>query len=167
MPSKPETSFYGRVNKRLPVDVHVEKMHNFYRGGTPDIWYSGPSGDLWAEYKWIPKLPVKQTTPIKADLTGLQLLWLYDAWTKGRNVCVIVGSPQGCAILRDGAWRSDISHAEFKYTELQVTSWLIGQTHVLVATVSKDSGSVKSGVSYSNYLSHRSFIRDRTPPTDE
>ena len=58
MAAGPETRFIASVHRHLPVDLHHEKMHNAYRGGTADCWYSGQKDDLWVEYKFItvPKL---------------------------------------------------------------------------------------------------------------
>jgi hypothetical protein len=125
-------------------------MYNIYRGGTPDFWYSGYKSDLWVEYKWIKQLPKKGTTPIKADLSGLQTLWLDDAMKKGRNVCVIVGSPQGCAILVDGAWEHDLSHASFLFKEPDVVQWLIRKLCVSNPISGSDGSSDKLSVSNSS-----------------
>lgn len=155
---KPETLFTNRLNKRLPQDVYAEKTYNIYRGGTPDFWYSGYKADLWVEYKWIKQLPKKESTPIRAALSGLQTLWLDDAMKKGRNVCVIVGSPQGCAILVEGAWRYELSHAVFTFKELDVVQWLIRKLCVSNPIVSSDSSSNKLSVSNSS----DKFIGDRS-----
>jgi len=147
---KPETLFTNRINRHVPPKVRVEKMHNIYRGGTPDFWYSGNKDDLWVEYKWIPKLPVKAA--VKVNLSMLQTLWLADAFEKGRNVCVIVGSPKGCAILTDGAWKLNVSHNEFRHSELAVARWLIEKLHVPIAAAWPYGSSYKSGVPDSVYI---------------
>ena len=72
-------------------------MHNAYRGGTPDVWYSGSRGDLWVEYKWIARIPKRGT--IVPKLSPLQLDWLTKRKAQGRNVLVIVGSPKGALSL--------------------------------------------------------------------
>jgi len=125
--SQPEHLFHARINRRLPRQVYAEKMHNIYRGGTPDYWYSGFKADLWVEYKWVKKLPVK--ADVKTGLSGLQKLWLNDAWKKGRNVCVIIGAPTGCVVLQNGAWNEDISRGKFVVTEQAVAEWIIWEVH--------------------------------------
>lgn len=127
---KYETSFYRRVNKRLPAEIHAEKMTNPYRGGTADFWYSGYKADLWAEYKWFKAAPVRSA---KVGLQPLQELWLNDALRKRRSVCVIIGSPQGCAILLDGAWMDNVSREDFMYTEEGVASWITGKVDAPLA----------------------------------
>lgn len=94
----PENRFIHRVNGIVPKEIHREKMHNAYRGGTPDVWYSGARGDLWAEYKW-------QTVPksglLVPELSPLQLDWCTKRYSEGRSVVVIVGTPKGALWLSD------------------------------------------------------------------
>jgi len=160
---KPETLFTNRLNKRLPQEVYAEKQHNFYRGGTPDFWYSGYKADLWVEYKWVKQLPKKESTPIRADLSGLQTLWLSDALRKGRNVCVIIGSPQGCAILVDGAWRYELSHAAFLFKEPDVVQWLIRKLCVSNPISGSDGSSNKLGVQNCSNKPDHSGVSSRSP----
>ena len=160
---KPETLFTNRINKRLPQDVYVEKMYNIYRGGTPDFWYSGYKADLWVEYKWVKQLPKKDTTPIRVDLSGLQTLWLDDALRKGRNICVIAGSPQGCAILIDGAWRYELSHAAFLFKEPDVVQWLIRKLCVPNPISGSDGSSNKLGVQNRSDKPNHSGVSSRSP----
>jgi hypothetical protein len=79
----PENRLINAVKKELGSDVYSEKMHNAYRGGTPDVWYSGRGGDLWVEWKWIASVPKKG--PIVPNLSELQKQWL------GRRVDVQEG----------------------------------------------------------------------------
>jgi len=98
MSRKPETALIQAVHKKLKTFArppHFEKMHNPYRGGTADVWYSGDVGDLWVEYKWIPALPASWI--VVPDLTALQLDWLGSRTLEGRDVWVAVGSPEGIA----------------------------------------------------------------------
>lgn len=110
MTAKPETLYIGRVHKAL-VNVYHEKNHNAYRGGTPDVWYSGDLGDLWVEYKYIAKLPVRSV--ILPDLSGLQTRWLGNRYDEGRRVAVIVGSPRGGRIYQAREWLEPLTPEEF------------------------------------------------------
>lgn len=92
MAQKPENQFIAGVHKYLP-DVYFEKMNNPYRGGTADVWYSGVLGDLWVEYKFLPKLPRRGL--IIPDLSELQKRWIHNRRNEGRRVHVIVGCPAG------------------------------------------------------------------------
>jgi hypothetical protein len=128
---KPENTFISGVHKYLPNDVpYHEKMANPYRGGTPDVYYSGSKKDLWIEYKYIEKLPVK--VPIKVDLSALQVIWLSGRHAEGRNVAVVVGSKDGCLLLRYPEWeRTDITSAEFKercMTRKELGAWILRET---------------------------------------
>lgn len=81
-------------------------MHNPYRGGTPDVWYSGKGGDLWIEYKWG-----------KGKLSPLQFEWLTKRHEEGRNVAVCKGSAKGAVVLDEpGA---------FQLTDAEVADWIL------------------------------------------
>ena len=59
----PENRFIASIHRLLPNELHAEKMHNPYRGGTFDVWYSGNKADIWVEYKyddnWLSPLQAK------------------------------------------------------------------------------------------------------------
>ena len=107
--SKPETRYYTAVHKLLPRTVHREKMHNPYRGGTADVWYSGNLDDLWVEYKYIAKLP--KTAPICLDrlLSPLQQQWLAGRHEEGRNIVVILGTPERAWVFEGMSWKEPLS----------------------------------------------------------
>lgn len=126
---KPETQFIQRINRLLPLrsgdhhsSIHYEKMCNPYRCGIADSWYSGVGGDLWVEWKFIPKVPrsaVQNTTlqgkgivttlRINAQrlLRPMQTVWLNGRLAEGRNVIVIVGVENGGVILENGEWNGE------------------------------------------------------------
>lgn len=111
MASKPETSFIQGVHRHLPT-VYKEKMNNPYRGGTPDVWYSGKLADLWVEYKCIPRIP-KQAN-ILPDLSPNQQLWLSQRYSDGRDVVVVVGVVRGGGVIFEHmSWMQPLSPAEF------------------------------------------------------
>ena len=101
---QPENRFIQSVNRKLPLKtvIHYEKMNNPYRRGTADSWYSGNKADMWIEWKYVPKLP-KTIDPQKL-LHPLQTAWLNGRWKEGRNVCVVIGCPEGGVVLRDKEW---------------------------------------------------------------
>jgi len=100
--AKPESTFIASVHRKLSPKPWAEKNHNAYRGGTPDVFYSGLSGCLWIEYKWI-TIPVRAL--IEPALSPLQRDWLYCRYHEGRNVAVIIGCPEGGVLLRTpAAW---------------------------------------------------------------
>lgn len=96
---KPENNFIARVHKHLPATIYREKMHNAYRGGTPDVWYSGTERDLWVEYKYIQSIPKRSATQVPVGLSALQRQWIGRRLTEGRYVIVIIGCKQGGYVL--------------------------------------------------------------------
>lgn len=129
MSSKPETTFIQSIHRHLPKEVYREKMANPYRGGTPDVWYSGYKNDLWVEYKFIPKLAVR--VPNKIEVSELQRLWLEARQSEGRNVAVIVGHPGGGMVLFVPFTReinTDVILAN-TLTRTQLADWIYAKTN--------------------------------------
>jgi hypothetical protein len=99
---KPETNFHQSVNRALPNIIHIEKMMNPYRRGTPDFYYEGPNGHLWVEYKWLTKTHEKIYP--RNLLSENQQIWLIRAHRNKVPTAVIIGCPDGAIMLRDKAW---------------------------------------------------------------
>lgn len=125
--AKPETRFIDSVHrlfsdKKTP---HREKTNNPYRKGTFDVWYSGVAGDLWVEYKYLPKDP--QIIRANELMTQHQLDWGEDRYMEGRNVAVIIGFPAGGVILRNLSWCYPIS--EFVAVDRRlIADWIMQET---------------------------------------
>lgn len=114
-----ESTFTRSVNKRLPKSVYSWKVNARYAPGVPDCWYSGPGGDLWVEWKYLPRMPKAH----KPKLSALQKAWLNERYDEGREVLVLVGSPEGIAVFEDKAWNQKQQiHKLFSRTEL--VEWL-------------------------------------------
>jgi hypothetical protein len=113
MNSGPETRFIASIHRRLPKELHWEKMANPYRGGTADCWYSGKN-DLWIEWKYI-ELPKRESTILKLPLSALQDDWLRNRWNEGRNVWVIVGCKEGGVRFAEGDWHIPMTAGVFKH----------------------------------------------------
>jgi len=111
--AKPENSWRLGCYKYLPPSVYHEKMHNPYRGGTPDDWFSGSARDLWAEVKFV-VVPKRDSTMIVPNLSPLQLDWLTNRRAQGRNCWVIVGCKEGGAILRNPSNWGGLTTAYFR-----------------------------------------------------
>lgn len=116
MPAKPERTFRNRVTKQLHNSIDTWSVHDSFTAGVPDHWYSGWKADLWAEYKYFPKSKNKfNLVSGKAPkLSMLQQHWLNRKLKQGRNVCVIVGFPQGALVLDNGEWMNEITEVENK-----------------------------------------------------
>ena len=148
MSAKPENNFILSVNRLLPlkkvrssakallqypVDMHLhyEKMHNSFRGGTWDGWYSGKGGDLWIEYKFLPRIPQRASVKPFALLSPLQLEWGRERLDEGRNVAVIIGCPTGGVLLRELDWEKELSPQQFDSllsSRVDLASWIMEQT---------------------------------------
>ena len=110
----PENNFISSVHKHLPAKLYRMKNHNQYNGGIADVWYSGPKGDLWVEYKFI-TVPKRDDTPIEFGLSELQKEWLGARYREGRNVAVVVGSKEGGVVwATPAAWTSKCTAAAFR-----------------------------------------------------
>lgn len=113
--AKPENTFISSIHRRIPKKIHKEKMANPYRGGTADCWYSGKKNDLWVEYKYLPSVPQRGIiTWERIGLSELQLEWLNERSEEGRNVVVIVGTPDGGVLYRHREWEMTHSCVEFR-----------------------------------------------------
>ena len=108
-------------------------MNNPYGSGTADWWYSGQKADLWCEYKYIPKLPARNTTLIRIPelFSELQLDWLSERRQEGRNVCAIVGCPLGGVVFVDSAWERNLLPDTFRgfvLTRDKLALWIVSKT---------------------------------------
>ena len=97
-----ESTYLRSVNKKLPGEIYVWKVADQFTSGVPDCWYSSPDGDLFVEWKYAKSLKRQH----KPQLSALQKLWLNARLAEGRNVAVIVGSPDGCLTYTNGEWNS-------------------------------------------------------------
>ena len=109
MSAKPETTFINALHRKLPTSVYHMKNNNPYTGGIPDCWYSGQSGDVWVEYKFLPTMPVRADVHPAKLLSALQMEWLNGRYAEGRNVAVLIGAPKGGVLLVDRAWEMSLS----------------------------------------------------------
>lgn len=96
-----ETSYIRKVHKKIPSNVYRWKIKDDYAGGVPDAWYCSDFGQLFVEYKYIPKLPKRDTTLVRAALSELQFLWLTARSDESVSVGVVVGTPEGGVYFTD------------------------------------------------------------------
>jgi hypothetical protein len=89
------------------------KNHNQYNGGIPDVWYSGPAGDVWIEYKFV-VLPKRDTSPVAINLSELQKNWLMSRNSEGRTVGVIVGCKEGGVWMPGITWQVPYTARSFR-----------------------------------------------------
>ena len=95
-----ESGYTRKITKLLRADVYAWKISDRFTAGVPDAYYSGPTRDIWVEYKHIPKPP--KTTQQSAALSDLQKKWLRERMGQGRNVAVVVGLGTRSGIILTG-----------------------------------------------------------------
>lgn len=111
---KPENTWITGMHKHLPspLELYRVKMANPYVGGLPDWFYSGCRADLWCEYKYLPKLPVRAR--IAPALSALQLDWLTKRRAEGRHCLAAVGCKEGGVFYPDPhTWVDGLSPEQF------------------------------------------------------
>lgn len=126
---KPESVFLNSVRSKLPKTVYCMKTNNPFIAGIPDLWVSGNKADLWAEGKWMKKLPtvLNLRTGKKPMLSVLQQEWLRERHREGRHVAVIVGSPDGCVVMDGIEWDKPCATNK-KITRQELADWITKQT---------------------------------------
>ena len=130
MASKPETSFIASIHRRFDSDApyHV-KMNNPFASGIPDVFYSGANGDLWVEYKFLPRLPSRSTTVVVPDLSPDQKRWLGNRLDEGRNVAVVMGvGAKHAAVYRNREWLQPLTKEQLEarlVLRQDVAKWII------------------------------------------
>lgn len=130
---KPETRFITSISGLLAPAVYRLKLNLPYTGGVADCRYEGNAGSIWAEYKYLPRVPpqvnlIKGNNPI---LTRLQNEWLKERWhnhVPGQQVVVIVGHPGGGVILdHPASWEHEFPREEFlsmTATKKEIAAWI-------------------------------------------
>ena len=86
-----ERHFINKVHKRLSSDIYKWKINDAYHGGVPDVFYSGPGGHCFVEYKYKKELPKRHNTFIKFGVTAQQCAWLNARKDEGVPVFVALG----------------------------------------------------------------------------
>ena len=86
-----ERHFINKIHKRLSSDIYKWKINDAYHGGVPDVFYSGPGGHCFVEYKYKKELPKRHNTFIKFGVTAQQCAWLNARKDEGVRVFVALG----------------------------------------------------------------------------
>jgi hypothetical protein len=118
-----ESAFIQSIHHKLPKTIYRWKISDRFSSGVADAYYSTPKTDLWVEYKYYPQNLPKNVTP---NLSRLQIKWLHDRHTEGRNVYVIVGSPSGCLIYENLEWTKPKSR-QLQIPREELIEWLKGK----------------------------------------
>ena len=86
-----ERHFINKIHKRLSSDIYKWKINDAYHGGVPDVFYSGPGGHCFVEYKYKKELPKRHNTFNKFGVTAQQCAWLNARKDEGVPVFVALG----------------------------------------------------------------------------
>lgn len=130
MAQKPENTFISGVHRQQVLKkVYHEKMSNPWRAGTADVWYSGAEGDIWIEYKYVPKVP--KSAAIVPDLSPRQRKWMRDRYEEGRSVAVVLGHPDGAYVYMNCTWEDPLAAADLlrgSISRSDLARWIHSQT---------------------------------------
>lgn len=133
-----ESGYTAAVGRLLPPGVYPLKLSLPYTAGVADSWYDGNRGDLWVEWKHYNPLP--RTIDLLAGknpkLTRLQYDWLKRRHANGRNVAVIVASPQGGIVMRVTEIEQPIAREEFLARALNkrgLAAWIASEVSCINA----------------------------------
>ena len=110
-----EHGFIRAVHRHLPDNLFSWKIHDKFAGGVPDAMYVGPAGVLFIEYKYLKDFPKRPNTPVKINVSPLQIAWMEQiAKVNSENVtCVIcIGCANTAFIVSIDALSSTISSEE-------------------------------------------------------
>lgn len=117
MARKPEATYRNSVHKHLDKSiVYFAPMGGSYVAGIPDMYYEGPAGSLWVEWKNFQVLPSTiDLTKLssRAKLSALQQQWLIRGHKNSVKTAVICGSPLGGVVYEDLAWQTPLTKADF------------------------------------------------------
>ena len=115
------------INRKIKAKgYYALKIQTIMNNGVPDCWYSGPTDDLWVEFKYKNKLPTKRNTPIYIGLTELQEKCLKDRFNEGRNISLIIGSPEGYIIITNPErFKKPVYKSDLTLTRDEVIQWII------------------------------------------
>ena len=86
-----ERHFINKIHKRLSSNIYKWKINDAYHGGVPDVFYSGPGGHCFVEYKYKKELPKRHNTFIKFGVTAQQCAWLNARKDEGVPVFIALG----------------------------------------------------------------------------
>ena len=76
MAAKPETKFWKKLKKKLPLNSDVIRVENPACPGTPDVNMCTDGVETWPELKQVAGFPKRETTPVfTGALRADQVLW--------------------------------------------------------------------------------------------
>jgi len=107
-----EHGYIKSVHRQLPRSTYKWKINDPYAGGVADAFYSDDGGVLFVEYKYVPKIPKRESTVIVPKLSPNQQLWLAERHNQQVPVAVVLGTPEGSICFTEQSWEQGISKKE-------------------------------------------------------
>lgn len=124
--SNPESRYTRSINDRVKPEIYAWKISDRFTSGVLDCWYSGTGGDLWAEYKWLAQVPKR--APVRPTLSEKQKDWMRERHAEGRNVAVIIGTPDGAVIYPGTSFENPKPASELEFlTRNALANWIISE----------------------------------------
>lgn len=108
-----EHSFIRSVHRYLPLELFKWKIHDTFAGGVPDTFYAGPSSILFVEYKYVKKLPKRDSSTLKTSLSPQQIQWLNRMTDFNQRAAVVIGCEETAVILENKEWENPLSKLEY------------------------------------------------------
>lgn len=124
-----EHGFIKSVHRYLPPELFKWKIHDTFAGGVPDAFYAGPSGILFAEYKYVKQIPKRDSSAIKTSLSAQQKLWLDRMINFNQQAVVIVGCEESAVVIENGQWNAPLLKSEYEKRAMsreEVANWIAG-----------------------------------------
>lgn len=103
------------MHRHLPDNLISWKIHDKFAGGVPDAMYIGPAGVLFVEYKYLKDFPKRPTTPLKINVSPLQIAWMekLNSLNRSNVTCsVVIGCANIALIVSIEALSNTISSKE-------------------------------------------------------
>lgn len=124
-----ESNYTQSIHKLLPSYIYKWKINASFAKGVPDAYYSSTKSDIWIEYKYLKSIPAR--CRIIPNLSRLQYKWLTSRLKEGRNVAVIVGTPDGSYVLKKPLeWSEGIDASKRKaLSKREIASWIEQQVY--------------------------------------
>jgi hypothetical protein len=97
-----EHKFFSALRRNLKGKAYYLKLNVRFHKGVADAWISGSKSDLWLEGKYLARLP--PVVDLKKLLSAHQDEWLRGRHKEGRNVAVVLATPQGNLYFPGLSW---------------------------------------------------------------
>lgn len=118
-----EKEFINKVHKQLPKKIYCWKINDPYHGGVSDTYYSGPNNHCWIEYKYKDKLPSKETSKIKINLSVQQRMWLTQQKEHGIFTYAVFASGNLVYVIEDFTLK-EITLKEFNENSIPFKTYI-------------------------------------------